>query len=362
MALKTADNNFGIAKFIVSSAYSDGCTHTTIASALTDASSGDTIFIRTGTYTENLTLKAGVNLCAFECDGYTPNVTIIGKASFSSAGTVVLSGLRLQTNSDFCLAVTGSAASIVTLTNCFINCSNNTGISYTSSSSSASLNLYRCNADITTTGISLFANTSAGQFVLGYCDFYNTGLSTTASTSSAGGIDCKYTNIRFPITTSGTGGITSSFCAYNTNAIASSCLTIGGSPGSNDNVNQCTFTSSSATSIVVNQGLNIRVCNINSNNTNAVSGSGSVSIACIVFTGTSSNISTSTVNTNLITDFGVIMVQDLAQIRSGSGSPNGSVTAPKGSLFLRTDGSSTSTRAYINTNSGTSWTAITTAS
>jgi pectin methylesterase-like acyl-CoA thioesterase len=98
MALKTADNNFGVAKWIVSSAYSDGCTHTTIASALTSASSGDTIFVRTGTYTENLTLKAGVNICAFEGDGYTPTVTIIGKASFSSAGTVCLSGLRLQTN------------------------------------------------------------------------------------------------------------------------------------------------------------------------------------------------------------------------------------------------------------------------
>lgn len=43
----------------------------------------------------------------------------------------------------------------------------------------------------------------------------------------------------------------------------------------------------------------------------------------------------------------------------GSGAPT--VTAPQGSLYLRTDGSSTSTRAYINTDSGTTWTAITTA-
>ena len=43
----------------------------------------------------------------------------------------------------------------------------------------------------------------------------------------------------------------------------------------------------------------------------------------------------------------------------GFGAP--SVSAAKGSLYLRTDGSSTSTRAYINTNGGTGWTNIATA-
>ena len=45
----------------------------------------------------------------------------------------------------------------------------------------------------------------------------------------------------------------------------------------------------------------------------------------------------------------------------GSGAPT--VSAAQGSLYLRSDGSSTSTRAYINNSSGsgTSWTAITTA-
>lgn len=43
----------------------------------------------------------------------------------------------------------------------------------------------------------------------------------------------------------------------------------------------------------------------------------------------------------------------------GSGAPT--VVAAKGSLYLRTDGSSTSTRAYIATDSAGTWTAITTA-
>lgn len=49
------------------------------------------------------------------------------------------------------------------------------------------------------------------------------------------------------------------------------------------------------------------------------------------------------------------------ELRFGAGSPAGVVTAAQGSLYLRTDGSSTSTRAYINTDGGTGWTNITTA-
>ena len=93
-------NTFCTAKWIVSPTATDG-THTTIAAALTAASSGDTIFIRPGTYTENLTLKAGVNLAAYDCDAFSGQVTISGKCSFSAAGQVDISGIRLQTNGDF---------------------------------------------------------------------------------------------------------------------------------------------------------------------------------------------------------------------------------------------------------------------
>ena len=46
-------------------------------------------------------------------------------------------------------------------------------------------------------------------------------------------------------------------------------------------------------------------------------------------------------------------------IYSGSGAP--SISAAQGSLYLRTDGSSTSTRLYVNTNGSTTWTNVTTA-
>lgn len=52
-------------------------------------------------------------------------------------------------------------------------------------------------------------------------------------------------------------------------------------------------------------------------------------------------------------------VQTVSTIYSGTGAPT--FSAKKGSLYLRTDGSSTSTRAYINTNGSTGWTNIVTA-
>jgi hypothetical protein len=42
----------------------------------------------------------------------------------------------------------------------------------------------------------------------------------------------------------------------------------------------------------------------------------------------------------------------------GSGAPT--LSAAKGSLYLRSDGSGITDRAYINTDGGTTWTALTT--
>ena len=90
-------------------------THSTISAAITSASSGDTIFVRPGTYTENLTLKAGVNITAYQCDASlnaTGRVTIVGNSTLSTAGSVTMTGMQLQTNSAAVITVSGSAASM----------------------------------------------------------------------------------------------------------------------------------------------------------------------------------------------------------------------------------------------------------
>jgi hypothetical protein len=189
-------NNYGPARFIVAASPANG-THTTIAAAIAAASSGDIIFIRQGTYTEDVALKVGVNLCAYgptvsnngrDAAAATPgNVIIIGKCSFSSAGKTGLYGITLQTNSDYALAVTGSAASEVTIENCCFRCSNNTGIQFSSSSASSSLGIYYSSGDLLTTGIAFYDFSGAGVLRIEHCEFGNSGTSSTANTCSGTG-------------------------------------------------------------------------------------------------------------------------------------------------------------------------------
>jgi len=47
------------------------------------------------------------------------------------------------------------------------------------------------------------------------------------------------------------------------------------------------------------------------------------------------------------------------QITSGNGAPT--IGATKGSIYIRLDGSSATTRLYINTDGQTAWTSVTTA-
>jgi len=185
---------------------------TAIQAAINAASSGDNIFIRGGTYTEDLTLKAGVTLTAPAGAERTPMVTIIGNATFSDAGTVSLSDIRFQTNANFCLSVTGIAASILKLGNCYINATNNTAISFTSSSASAQILIKTTIIDLTTTGISIHSMSSPGLLEYRYCNTTNTGGSSTAASNSAGTVRYFYTNLLSPISTTVVDPVPKNIC------------------------------------------------------------------------------------------------------------------------------------------------------
>jgi hypothetical protein len=288
-------NPYNCAKWIVDSTSNIG-THTTIAAALTAASSGDTIFIRPGTYTQDLTLKAGVNLSAFSCDAFTPNVTILGKCSFSGVGTVSISGIRLQTNSDNFLAVTGSSASAVNFINCYLNCTNTTGISYTTASASSIIQFFGCSGDLGTTGIAFYSMSSTGTLRFVNCDFTNSGASTTASSNSAGILAFRNTRVKSPISTTSTASITFDNSAVDCSAQNVTALTHGGSVTST--TSQAILNSGSASAISIGTGatLSINCCTVGSSNTNAITGIGTVNIDGIAFNSTSSTINTTTQN------------------------------------------------------------------
>lgn len=305
---RTLDNNFGVSDFIVDgSGLSRGATHTTIASALTSASSGDTIFIRPGTYTENLTLKAGVNLCAFNTDcgiGYSGGegiVIISGKATFSSAGTVGITGIELKTNSDFSLVVSGSAASTVNLINCNIYCSNNTGISLTSTGG-AIINLFSCVGNLATTGIGFWSvSGTASVLNVNNCVLDNSGTSLTASTNSAGTVNINNCLIRAPLSNSGTAAILRVLNSdINPQGDAIS-VNIGSTVASDNNIiSQCrlrsaTMAANECVTIAASADCLVTESTLSTNATNAITGSGTLRYSGLAFPGTGHGISTSTV-------------------------------------------------------------------
>ena len=85
-------NNYGPSKFVVATSAANG-THTTLASAMSDASAGDTIFIR-DSVTENVTITPGVNIASYYGSA-DDSPAITGTLTMTGAGTSFLSGLRL---------------------------------------------------------------------------------------------------------------------------------------------------------------------------------------------------------------------------------------------------------------------------
>src|SRR6187549_2813926 len=90
-------NNYGPRKFIVATSAANG-THTTLASAMSAASAGDTIFLR-DSVTENVTITPGVNIVGPVNQGTLNVPTITGTLTMTGAGTSTVSNVILTTNS-----------------------------------------------------------------------------------------------------------------------------------------------------------------------------------------------------------------------------------------------------------------------
>lgn len=280
-------------------------TYTTIQSAVTAASAGDTVFVRSGTYTEDIALKTGVNITGLPTDGirggfvqseFTPTVKIIGKLTYSSAGSICLSNLFLQTNSDFILQITGTEISNIALENCYLNCTNNIGIS--STTTSGNINLLNCNGDLGTTGISYFALSGGGNLAIIGGRWANTGNSVTACTWTAGILtirNCEFNSFLTSSTASSLGA-NIIYVWFNSGALNTTTLTHGNTTASSITVNNCNIDSGSASSISVGAGasMNVIETTFKSSNTNVITGSGSISYSGLSYYGTSSNINTTT--------------------------------------------------------------------
>lgn len=196
MVIQNLTNRFGPSKFIVNQISGLG-THTTIGSALTSASSGDDIVVYPGTYTENITVKAGVNIMGWSGDGvnvgftYGPN--LVGKitASFTS-GECNISNLVLTTNSDNILAMSGTS-SFIHLNNCLINVTNGTGINL----SAGVIYINNCYG-FAAIGQQFFA-VSAGSLQFQYAIIFSTSGSVTQCPITGGTVSFAWCQFSQPI-------------------------------------------------------------------------------------------------------------------------------------------------------------------
>lgn len=286
-------NNYGPAKFIVDGTTTANGTHSTIATALTSAVSGDTIFIRPGTYTENLTLKAGVNLTAFTCDAFSPNVTIVGNCTATFAGACSISGIRFQTNGAALLTVSGSAATIVNIENCYFNCTNATGISFTTSSASAEIVILYSRGDLAGIGSGVYSSSSAGTLRIEHCEFTNTGSSTTASTNSAGTVRLTYCNFHSPLSNTSTGNLYMSYVRVDTLAQNAAALVFN---GAGSTANFMVILSGTGLPVSVGAGTTLIFSNslVTSTNANCLTGAGQCNYVGISFADTAHNINPTT--------------------------------------------------------------------
>jgi hypothetical protein len=323
-----AINYFSPAKWVVSKVAGEG-THTTIGGALAAASAGDTIVVMPGTYTENNTITISVNITAYDGDGLA-NVTIIGQFAVSTAITVFLSNLFLQTNSATILAVSGSVASIVNCTNCYFNVTNFTGINHSSSSASSSVNLYNCSGNTSSNGFGLHATSSAGVLSYFGCNFTNS-LSTSAfSNNSAGTVSINNSSFTNSFQTSGTGGILFNNSEINTATF--NRITLNAQSTGIHNCFNSSFISGSTSPININSGSTVlmSLCNITSSNTNAITGAGTLNYSGLSFSGTSSGINVTTQVGGLLQG-GVFQAPSAGfigeQIRSYNGSGTSLTTA-----------------------------------
>jgi trimeric autotransporter adhesin len=126
----------------------------TVGKGITIATSGTTLFIYPGTYTENLTFKAGVNLTA----PVTMGVTITGNHVCTAlAGTIVVENIVFSSASGDTLAVTGATILNLQLYNSSSNSATGYAINWNSTSASSKLSLTDCTVNTATSGASACA-------------------------------------------------------------------------------------------------------------------------------------------------------------------------------------------------------------
>lgn len=335
-------------------------TNDTIQDAVLDAvvaGGSRTVFIRPGTYTEDVILGANISLAAFEGDSDSATVILKGKLTVAVGGNMSISGIRLQTNGDYSVA---QSAATVTFKDCYFDTFDHNSLLL----SGGTTYIVNCKGEINDAGSTLFEEVGGGNVKFRNSIFSNTSGSQVTSTITNSFFASDYSTFVFPISTTGASTFGAKFSQFVCNGpVDSLALTFNGTGAESHIIRYCYIAAETLACVSLGAGnvTQMTDCELNTDAANAVTGAGTWFYSNIMLEGMTTGVNVATQTPIGLSGPRTQLVGG-AQVMSGTGSPSGTVTAPKGSFFLRTDGSSATTRAYINTNSGTGWTGVMTVS
>lgn len=361
-----------------------------------NADSGGTVIVQPGTYAENLTMYPGVRVL-----GLNPLTTIIqGFITPSATGIQEVSDVTIQAATNIVGDATAGTGSL-SFRNCYFEVTNGTAFSLPNWQGSITID--NCTYLSGTDNV-IVANSALCTVVI-----KNSTLGTSATAAALGAVT-QIVNSSFncPVTFNGAATVfDTTFADTVTFDTSASVQMVGGAIGSSSEAilmssgNACQVRNTvidSSNSPAINGGGagSLTLDNLNFVDNKEISGSLTIDETTTVNAGafkttrltnniqmSASTITAAGSNTdvtinaapkgagNFRVQTGHFEVNEAGKgvilgggsfVIDGTGDPNTVVTAPQGSLYLRIDGSSTSTRAYINTDGATAWTSITTAS
>jgi hypothetical protein len=289
MAIQSSTNLYQTFKFVVSNIAGESPFSTIQAAinAAQAAGANTTVYVRPGTYTENLTLYNAVDVEGTD----STLVTIVGTHLPPVAGAITFNRIRLSSTTHiFSSAAAGSCT--IRITNCTFTVTN--GYACNLANWTGPILIKNCN-EISSTHDGVIYNTGASLVEIFNC---SVGYGTAQTMSVNGVVNLFGTSLSCPVSLSGSA--TSNFdggCSFN------SPLTISGS--ANLSIINSSISTGSAVSLTVTSLNPVVLTNVSINTTNAVAiaGTGSVNFDTVSFTnskviaGTITEILTGTLKT-----------------------------------------------------------------
>ena len=285
MALTTGTNNYSPTRYQVSQTSGYG-NYTSIQSAINAAVAAGVpadIFIMEGTYNENLTMYAGINLTGWPSEGTvntqsgnTNNVKIVGLIECVYSGTATISNVSFVSAGSGCIEVINSsgANTYLTIKNCQGYCSDTQFLNVQNTNSL--VDIYNTNVYLTNACTNI--EVVQGKVSCYYCNFISDHAAmTTNSHDGALGGSLSYNYCFSSVSVSCSvllgGTFTGNYSTWTVTGASGNVIDLLTS--TTNNLNFCTVNSGPNVAInVQGRTLNMLYCAINSSNTNAITGTG----------------------------------------------------------------------------------------